>query len=393
MTAPSAHLRDRFAIVGAGHSPLGEVPGSTSLSLLATAMKNAIEDAGLTNRDIDGVISRGSDDIYCHHQRIGQQLGINARFSTSLDNGGASQIMSIAIACMTIEAGLAAVVVTGYGRNTWSRKQASETTRMRSMNVPADQESKEFGPEYGLFGAPATHAFGARRHMELYGTKREHFGHISVAFRNHASKNPHAQKQNPITLDDYLQARLIVDPFGLLDCSLVSDGAGAVVVTTAERAKDLQRHPVLISGFGFQNNLRGWLHEDHMTTTAAKKSSETAYAMAGIGAKDVDTAQIYDCFTYMVLTQLEDYGFCKKGEGGDFVASGALELDGSLPTNTSGGQLSESHVEGMLQPVEAVRQLRHEYEPHRQVKNAQVAVVSGHGGNTVCHSSLVLRRA
>jgi acetyl-CoA acetyltransferase len=229
--------------------------------------------------------------------------------------------------------------------------------------------------------------------MELYGTKREHFGHISVAFRNHASKNPHAQKQTPITLDDYLNARLIVDPFGLLDCSLVSDGAGAVVVTSAERARDMQRHPVLISGFGFQNNLRGWLHEDHMTTTAAKKSSETAYAMAGIGPKDVDTAQIYDCFTYMVLTQLEDYGFCKKGEGGDFVASGALELDGTLPTNTSGGQLSESHVEGMLQPVEAVRQLRQEYGPDRQVKNAEVAVVSGHGGNTVCHSSLVLRRA
>jgi acetyl-CoA acetyltransferase len=196
-----------------------------------------------------------------------------------------------------------------------------------------------------------------------------------------------------MSLEDYLNARLIVDPFGLFDCSLVSDGAGAVVITSAERAKDLKQHPVLISGFGFQNNLKGWFQADHMVNTAAQQASAAAYAMAGIGPKEVDTAQIYDCFTYMVLTQLEDYGFCQKGEGGDFVASGALRLGGTLPTNTSGGQLSESHVEGMLQPVEAVRQLRHSYGPERQVKEAEVAVVSGHGGNTVCHSSLVLRRA
>jgi acetyl-CoA acetyltransferase len=263
---------------------------------------------------------------------------------------------------------------------------------MRSTGL-AEQDAKEFGPEYGLFGAPAMHAFGARRHMARYGTTREHFGAIAVAFREHASRNPQAQKRAPITLDDYLGARLIVDPFGLFDCSLVSDGAGAVVITSAERARDLPKYPVLISGFGFQNNLRGWLQDEHMVNTAAQQASAEAYAMAGLGPHEVDTAQIYDCFTYMVLTQLEDYGFCKKGEGGDFVASGALELDGLLPTNTSGGQLSESHVEGMLQPIEAVRQLRHCYAPDRQVRDCEVAVVSGHGGNTVCHSSLILRRS
>jgi acetyl-CoA acetyltransferase len=389
---PSAQLRDKYAIVGVGNSQLGEVPGSTSLGLLSIAIKNAIEDAGLSNKDVDGLISRGADDIYCHHQRVGQLVGLNARFSTSLDNGGASQIMSIALACMAIESGMAEVVVTGYGRNTWSRKQVSETTRMRSTGL-AEQEAKEFGPEYGLFGAPAMHAFGARRHMAHYGTTREHFGTVAVAFRAHASRTPQAQKRAPMTLDDYLSARLIVDPFGLLDCSLVSDGAGAVVITSAERARDLPRHPVLISGFGFQNNLRGWFQDEHMVTTAAKKASAEAYTMARLGPREVDTAQIYDCFTYMVLTQLEDYGFCQKGEGGDFVASGALDLDGLLPTNTSGGQLSESHVEGMLQPIEAVRQLRQCYAADRQVKGCEVAVVSGHGGNTVCHSSLILRRA
>ena len=178
----------------------------------------------------------------------------------------------------------------------------------------------------------------------------------------------------------------------MLDCSLRSDAAGAVIVTSAERAKDLRHSPVLISGFGTFNNLRGWFYDDHMLTTAAAPSSQKAYKMAGIGPKDVDTFHVYDCFTYMVLAQLEDYGFCAKGEGGEFAASGALGLDGQLPTNTAGGQLSESHCEGMLQIVEAVRQVRHDYGPDRQVKDAEVAVVSGHGGNTVCHSSLVLRR-
>ena len=193
-------------------------------------------------------------------------------------------------------------------------------------------------------------------------------------------------------MDDYFNARLVVAPFGLLDCSLRSDGAGAVIVTSAARARDLKQPRVLIKGFGTHNNLRGWFADDNMVNTAAGPSGEAAYRMAGLGPKDVDTAQIYDCFTYMVLTQLEDYGFCAKGEGGAFVASGALRMDGALPCNTSGGQLSEAHVEGMLQIVEGARQLRHTYPPDRQVKDAEIALVSGHGGNQVCHSTLILGR-
>lgn len=393
MEHPGARLRDRYAIVGVGQSPLGEVPGSTSLGLLTTAMKAAIEDAGLTNRDIDGIISRGADDIYCHHQQMGQRLGINVNFSTSLDNGGASQIMAIAIACMAIDAGLCHTVVTGFGRNSWTRKNESEENRMGVNLRPVDQQDREFRPEFGYFGEAATHAFGARRHMALYGTTKEHLGHIAVTFRKHASKNPFAQKREPLTMEQYLSARLIADPFSLYDCSLVTDGAGAVVVTSAERARDLRHPPVYISGFGFRNNLRGWIFDEHMTNTAAQQASAQAYAMAGIGPQDVDTAQLYDCFTYMVLVQLEDYGFCKKGEGGPFAASGALDLDGALPTNTSGGQLSEGHVEGMMQIVEAVHQVRRDRPPDRQVKDCEVAIVSGHGGNTVCHSTLILRRA
>ncbi len=385
-------LRGQYAIVGIGQSPIGEVPGMSALSLLAVAMKNAIEDAGLKKTDIDGLISRGPDDMYCHHQRIGERLGLNVSFSTSLDNGGASQCLAVAMACMAIDAGLCHTVLCGYGRDSWSRTRSPEAKRRVTL-IPESQRSGEFGPEFGYFGAVATHAFSARRHMHLYGTSREQLGAIAVTFRQHASRNPSAQMRGPLTLKQYLNAPLVVEPFGRYDCSLLTDGAGAVVVTTMERARDLARPPVRVLGFGSANNLGGWFSDDHMVTTAARGSGETAYQMAGIKPEDVNTAQLYDCFTSMVLVQLEDYGFCRKGDGGAFAASGALELGGRLPTNTSGGQLSEGHVEGMLQVVEGVRQLRHEYPSERQVQDAKIALVSGHGGNTVCHSTLILGAA
>jgi acetyl-CoA acetyltransferase len=214
-----------------------------------------------------------------------------------------------------------------------------------------------------------------------------------MTFREHALRNPDAVMKKPMTLADYFEARMIVEPYGLFDCSLESDGAGAVVVTTADRARHLRQPPVYIKGFGSHNNLSGWLEGDHMFKTAAIESGRKAFAMARLTPRDIDTAQIYDCFTGMVIAQLEDYGFCPKGEGGPFVESGALRMGGALPTNTSGGQLSEAHVEGMLQIVEGVRQLRGQYPPERQVAGAEHALISGHGGNTVCHSTLILGRS
>jgi acetyl-CoA acetyltransferase len=229
--------------------------------------------------------------------------------------------------------------------------------------------------------------------MFEYGTTRDDFAQIAMAFREHALRNPDAVMKKPMTIEDYHKARLIVDPFGMFDCSLNSDGAGAVIVTSTERARALKQKPVLIKGFATHNNTKGWIEEDHMLSTGADESGKRAFKMAGLGPQDVDTAQIYDCFTYMVLTQLEDYGFCNKGEGGAFVRSGALRMGGALPTNTSGGQLSEAHVEGMLQIVEGARQLQGRYGPDRQVPDAEIALVSGHGGNQVCHSTLILGRA
>ena len=385
-------LRDKYAIVGTGKSKLGQV-GLNSLALLEQAIHNALDDAGLTTKDVDGLVVRGPDDVYSHHQVMGQRLGIDVHFSTTLDNGGASQIMAVMLAVKAIDAGLASTVVCGYGRDSWTRTHSSEKNRRQGNLVPESQRPREHGPEFGHFGAVSQHAFGARRHMHEYGTTREDFAHVAMAFRRHAMRNPEAVMRKPMTLEDYFAAPLVADPFGRLDCSLNSDGAGAVVVTSLERAKDLRQRPVLIKGFATHNNTKGWLAEDHMVVTAAKQSGERAYRMAGIGPKDVSTAQIYDCFTYMAMTQLEDYGFCKKGEGGAFVRSGALDLGGVLPTNTSGGQLSEAHVEGMLQIVEGARQLQGIYEADRQVKDAQIALVSGHGGNQVCHSTLILGRA
>ena len=387
--------RGSCAIVGAGTSAIGEVPGVSPLELQASAVADALADAGLTTADVDGLIVRGPDDVYCYHQRVGQRLGIDPRFSTSLDNGGASQAMAVGLAALAIRSGWCTTVVCGYARDGWSRTRGGGSGRGTAMQValvPAAQQAREFGPEYGLFGAAAMHAFGATRHMHLYGTTKQDMGAVALTFRQHAARNPKAQRRTPLTMEDYLQARGVVDPFNVLDCSLLTDGAGAVVVTSAERARDLPRPPVHILGVGSANNSSGWLVDDHMTTTAAAPSGRQAFASAGLGPEDIHTAQLYDCFTSMVLVQLEDYGFCAKGEGGAFASSGALGLDGQLPTNTSGGQLSEGHVEGMLQIVEAVRQLRGDHPPERQVAGAQTALVSGHGGNAVCHSTLILGR-
>jgi len=387
---PSKSLRDRCAIVGAGTSQLGKVPGVSAQGLLEEAIGNALNDSGLTTKDIDGLLLRGPDEIYTFHQVMGERLGIDCTFSTTLTNGGASQVMGVALAVMAIEAGLATTVVVGYGRDNWSRVHANKENHMRASGRPQQMYGVEFGPEIGLFGAVAAHAFGAQRHMHEFGTTREQFGKIAISFRDHALRNPEAVMKKPLSIEDYFNGRMIVSPFGLFDCSLQTDAAGAVIVTSSERAKDLRQKPVLIKGFGMGNNLSGWHNNDNLTHTGAIEAGKLAYSMAGLGPTDVDFAQIYDCFTYMVLVQLEDYGFCKKGEGGPFVQSGALDLYGSLPTNTSGGQLSEAHVEGMLQIVEGVRQLQGNYSPNRQVKNAEIGLISGHGGNTVCESTLIL---
>ena len=378
----TASLKDKYAIVGIGQTPVGKLPEMSDYGLQMMAILNALDDAGMKKQDIDGIVTHSHmmGAVRVHHQRVAEQLGIDTSFGLSISSGGATSPLLLQTAVMAIEAGMCETVLCVHGDKRATRR-ADEG--METIN--------QFGPEFGMFGATAEHAFGLTRHMHLYGTTHDQLGAIAVAFRKHALLNPAAQMRTPLTLDEYHRSRWIVWPFHLLDCCLTSDGAGAVIVTSAERARDLRQAPVYIMGMGRANHSRGWAYGNHMTDLAAKESGAKAFGMAGVTPRDVDTAQLYDSYTYIVLATLEDYGFCKKGEGGAFVENGRLELGGALPTNTSGGMLSEGYVEGMLQITEAVRQLRGQADA-RQVADAEIAVVSGNGGNTVCHSTLVLRR-
>ncbi|MBV1867374.1 MAG: thiolase family protein [Marinosulfonomonas sp.] len=392
MSKTLSRSRGRFAIIGVGNTSGGVMPlTSTGDAMFAEAAIMAIKEAGIDKAEINGLVTHGTEDTRVHQQRIGAMLGIQADFATSVDNGGASQVCSIITACMAIDAGLADVVLCGYSAD-YRAKIHRAGKKQAVQLVPESMLAEQFRFEFGYFGEMASYAFGATRHMHLYGTTKEDFARVAVTQRDYASRNPDAQYRKPITVDEHLNARRIVDPFGLLDCCPVSDGAGVVIVARADRAANIKKNTAYILGYGTGNNIGGLFAGENMSQTAGLVSSKTAYEMAGITPKDVDTAQFYDTTTAQTIIQLEDYGFCKKGEGGAFVQSGATGPDGVIPTNTAGGLLSEGHVAGMWHILEGVRQVRQSHPAERQVSGAEIAVISGNGGNSVCHGSLVLSR-
>jgi len=392
MNTTLSRSRGRFAIIGVGNTEGGVMPlSSTGDAMFAEAAIKAIKDAGVDKAEINGLVTHGTEEERVHHQRIGAMLGLDANFSTSVDNGGASQVVSIITACMAIDAGLCDVVLCGYSADYRAKIQRAGKKQAVQL-VPESMLAGQFRYEFGYFGEMASYAFGATRHMHLFGTTREDFANVAVTQRDYASRNPNAQYRKPITVEEHLNARQIVDPFGLLDCCPVTDGAGAVIVARADRAQNIAKKTAYILGYGIANNIDGLFAGNNMFQTAGVASSKTAYEMAGITASDVDTAQFYDTTTAQTIMQLEDYGFCKKGEGGPFVSSGATGPGGIIPTNTAGGLLSEGHVAGMWHILEGVRQVRQSHPPERQIPNAEIAVISGNGGNSVCHGSLVLSR-
>jgi len=377
------NIKDRCAIVGIGQTKMGRVPGVDAVGLHVEAGIKAIEDAGLKKEDIDGLLvhPRGAQEGAIP-SLVPQYLGLNLRYFMAMTIFGATNIAMVQHAAMAIEAGLCNVVLCTFAENELSARPGPGPLR---RGVGGDTV-------YGMYGAAAGHAMAFRRHQHLYGTTSDHLGAIAVAFRKHACLNPDAQMYGrPITMEDYHNSRWVVEPFHLLDCCLISDGGAAVVVTSAERARELKHRPVYIMGMGQGFNTKSLDNPTQYTELAAGRSAETAYRMAGVTPKDIDTAQLYDCFTYTVLLELEDYGFCKKGEGGPFVEGGRIELGGELPCNTAGGLLSEGYMQGMLHVAEGVRQLRGEAGA-RQVPDAEIALVSGHGGNLSTHSTLILRR-
>jgi acetyl-CoA acetyltransferase len=378
-------FRDRVAIVGVGATKQGTLPGSTALGLAVDAFEEALRDAGLRKEDIDGLLTMPgttSSEGARHYLRLAQVLGINPSFTGTLSMGGATAGVLVQLGAMAIIHGLATYVACVFGDN-------AKSGGSRFAGTVAGQD-----PDWGLwgmFGAAANSALGARRHMHLYGTRPEHLAEVAIACRYHASLNPNAVMRKPITLDDYFSSRLIVDPLRLLDCCLITDGGVAIILGPVDRAKDLRNPPVLVSGWGQAHTAQTLEKKDWWYCPHQKDAISRAYRMAGVGPQDIQLAQLYDNFTIAVIFWLEHAGFCAPGEGGPFLEGGAIRLGGRLPVNTAGGNLSESYMQGWLHIVEAVRQLRGECGP-RQVPNAECCLVTGRGVALNTASALVLRR-
>ncbi|MEU8144592.1 acetyl-CoA acetyltransferase [Nonomuraea sp. NPDC048901] len=381
-------FRDRTAVVGVGYTPFTKDSGVSTLTLACRAILAALDDAGLGPGDVEGIATHRVGDSAAP-SLVGPALGL-ADPTWYLDQfgGGSVSHAVVAQAALAVAAGVAETVVCYRAINARSEFRMGGTGR----GLPVSPEVQYQAP-YGYFAPPQQYAMYARAHMQKYGTKAEHFGQLAVTQRANAVKNPRALMRTPITLDDYLDSRWIAEPFRLLDCCLETDGACALVITTAERARSLRHPPVLISGAawgGGDSHLSGGRADP--TTTAAAALAPRLYAQAGIGPADIDVAQLYDCFTYSVIVQLEDYGFCAKGEGGPYVASGATALDGALPVNTHGGFLSEGYVHGVNHIAEAVSQLRGD-AGDRQVAGAEVALSTAQPGYILpATSALLLRR-
>lgn len=373
---------------GVAESDLGETPERNWLENAAIASIRALKDAGLTKEEVDGVAFAGVDD-YMPTMLLAEYLGIDRpSFTDATEIGGSSFEVFVEHIGDAMARGKTDVTLIAYGSTS---RTGPDRTRERKVEHPVAQ----FTRPSGLFTPTGAYALAARRHMHEYGTTSEQLAEIAVSTREWAAMNPKATHRDPITVEDVLDSRPIVEPFRLLDCCLVSDGGGAVVLVSPEKARELDVPNVVVTGAASTHTHRQDVSQiPDLTTTGATVTGTRAFAQAGIEPDDVDVAEIYDSFTYTVLTTLEDLGFCPKGGGGAFVENGQLGPGGDLPTNTQGGGLSYCHPGhfGIFLLIEAVRQLRHEYEGERQVDGAETALVHGTGAVLSSSSTLVLER-
>jgi acetyl-CoA acetyltransferase len=369
-------LSDKACVTGIGETAYMRGSSKTAFELQIEASLKAIADAGLTPKEIDGIIPIGivsgtADDFI-------DNFGIpDLRFSALIPHGGASPTMALQAAASAIAAGVCKHVLITFGRNVTA---ASNKAGARIHQMPQFHFVTEFEYPMGAIAPAQLYAPMARRHMELYGTTVEHFGEVAVACREHALLNGNAVMKKPITLEDHRNSRMIADPFRLLDCSLESDGGAAIIVSAAPEAADLRHKRVFISGVaaGHPDSPGSITQRPDMTSLGIAKAAPRAFEMSGFTHADIRVAEIYDCFTYAVIRQFEDMGFCEKGEGGPFVSGGRLRLGGALPTNTHGGLLSQAHVWGLNHIVELVKQLRGD-AGLAQVADAKVGLVTGYG--------------
>jgi acetyl-CoA acetyltransferase len=375
----------KYAIVGLGVIA-GHQPDRSERIVGAEAARLAIEDAGLTRKDIGGAIdlrrSGGGGDRASYVDAYSRVLGLKNNFYYITGRGGALAGLGIATAQSFLDRGVADYVCLMGAVSDWSQAQESKKQGHRGM---AHAEKRGYwGKSLGDLRAVSHHSWMAARHMAVYGTTSKQLGAISVAQRAWAQLNPEAfMYGRPMTIEDHQNSPLIAEPYHLLDISLVSDGAIAFILTTAERAKDLPKKPVYVLGLGFgEVSAELWWEKKNFTHMAVAPAKEQAFGQAGITVKDVDCAQFYDCFTAEVLFQTEDYGFCKKGEGGAFMEAGNIGPGGTIPVNTSGGLLSCYHLGDLTGMAESVRQIRGDCGT-RQIQDCDIVITTGHGGELV----------
>ena len=372
------------AIAGVAESDLGDVSPKTALQLQAESARDALRDAGLTLRDVDGLFTAGGD-VYAPSMLLGEYLKIEPRYTDSTNIGGSSFVAHAAHAFAAIEQGLCEVALISYG-------STQRSQRSRSLGRAGGiRGTEQFERIWGLPLPVGAYALAARRHMHEFGTTAEQLAEVAVATRAWAHLNPRAFMRDPITVADVLGSRFIADPLHLLDCCLVTDGGGAVVVVSAARARDLAKPPVWILGHGEAHTHLGITNMPDLTVSPAAQSGRRAFEMAAISPSEIDVAELYDSFTITVLLTLEALGFCGRGESGAFVSGQRTGPGGEFPMNTNGGGLSYCHpgMYGIFTLIEATRQLRGECG-ERQVEGARLAVANGTGGVLSSAATLVL---
>jgi len=380
----SGLVRGGAAIVGAAESDLGHVAdGFSVIDLMAQGIVRALDDCGLGLRDVDGLIC-ATTQSRTSGLNLSEYLGISPAFIDTTIIGGSSFMFHVGHAMAALQFGLCNVAVIAYGSTQRSvgRRQAS----VREVN-PYETPYRPFLPS-------SAYALAASRHMHEFGTTREEMAAVAVAARQWALKNPVAWEKKPLTVTEVLGARMVSYPFTVRDICLVTDGGGAIVMTSPERAKSLKKPPVYVLGHGQAITHANISSMPNLTVTGALASGKQAYTMAGLAAKDIDVVELYDAFTINTILFLEDLGFCPKGEGGRFVEGGRIAPGGTLPVNTNGGGLSYCHpgMYGLFLLIEAVRQLRGECGP-RQVHGAETAIAHGNGGVLSSQSTVILGTA
>jgi len=375
--------RGRTAIVGAATFGQGRAPGYEASDLAAAASIAALAEAGLTPADVDGL-------FFCHGTdtlgglSFAQYLGIQPKVVDNNRLGGSAFQAYVEMAAWLLDAGMIEVALIAYGSN-----QATAAGKLVNTVRPMPYEAP-----YRPLNPVSSYALAASRHMHEFGTSKAQLGEVAVAARAWAGLNPEAFKRDPLSLDDYLASRLVSDPLSVLDCCLVTDGGAAVVMTRADRARDLTAKPVHVLGAASETTHREIAWMPDLTVTGAARSGARAYAQAELTAADVDVVQVYDAFTINTILFLEDLGFCPKGEGGRFVEGGRIGPGGALPVNTNGGGLSCVHpgMNGLFGIIEAVRQLRDECG-ERQVAGAEVGLAHGNGGVLSSQATVILGSA